>query len=331
MRILDADGVRAALPMSEAIAAVRWAYIAYAAGQVTMPPRLHLPLLSEQSVSLVMPALVHASPDGRYPACYAVKTVSLCPANAARGLPAIQGGVLALDPQTGGCLALLDGAALTALRTGAGSGVATDLLARPEAKTLAVLGAGGQAGAQLEAVCAVRSIETVWLFDRARTKAEELCARWAGRDGIPLDVRIAETAREAVRDADIVCTVTTSLVPLFEDVDLRVGTHINAIGAFRPEMQEIPPATVQRARVFVDSREAALHEAGDLLKPMQAGLFGPEHLAGEIGAALAGLLHGREGTEQITLFKSVGMAAQDAVVAAEATRRAETAGIGVSV
>ncbi|MCW3052211.1 MAG: putative ornithine cyclodeaminase [Chthonomonadales bacterium] len=328
MRILDAEAVRAALPMAEAIAAVRWAYVAFATGKVTMPPRIHLPLVSEGSVSLVMPAVVAASPEGRYPACYAVKTVSVCPANAAQGLPVIQGGVLVLDPETGGCLALLDGAALTALRTGAGSGVATELLARPDATTLAVLGAGGQAAAQMEAVCAVRPIETVWLFDRARGKAEELGARWAGRNGIPLDIRVAGTVQEAVRDADVVCTVTTSRSALFEDVDMKVGAHINAIGAFRPDMQEIPFATVGRARLFVDSREAVLHEAGDILLPMQAGLFGADHIVGEIGAALGGLLVGREREDQITLFKSVGMAAQDAVTAAVALRRAEIAQIG---
>jgi ornithine cyclodeaminase len=322
MRILDADAVRAALPMSEAIAAVRWAYIAYASGQARMPPRIHLPLLSESSVSLVMPALVFASPDGLYPASYAVKTVSVCPANAAQGLPVIQGSVLVLDPQTGESLALLDGAALTALRTGAGAGAATDLLARPDADTLAIIGAGGQAAAQLEAICAVRRIETVWLYSRTRQRAEDLRMRWAGQYGIPSDIRIAQTAREALHAADILCTATTSREPLFDDSDLQPGTHINAIGAFRPDMQEIPPATVRRARLFVDCREAVLHEAGDILQPMQDGLFGPEHLAGEIGAALAGSLPGRENAAQITLFKSVGMAAQDAVTATTAAKRA---------
>ena len=331
MRILDADAVRAALPMSEAIAAVRWAYIAYSTGQVTMPARLHLPLPEEQAISLVMPALVAASPDGVYPLSYAVKTVSVCPANAGRGLPVIQGAVLVLDPQTGGCLALLDGATLTALRTGAGSGAATDLLARPDAKTLAIFGAGGQAAAQLEGVCAVRSIETVWLYSRTRGKAEELRARWAGHNGVPLDIRIAETAQEALHAADIVCTATTARQPLFAACDVRPGAHINAIGAFRPEMQEIPSGTVQQARLFVDSRPAALHEAGDILQPMQAGLFGPEHLAGEIGAALAGLLPGRERANQITLFKSVGMAAQDAVTATVAAMRAEALDLGLRV
>jgi len=329
MRILDAEAVRAALPMAEAIAAVRWAYIAYATGQVMMPPRIHLPLVGEGAVSLVMPAVVQASPDGVYPACYAVKTVSVCPANAGRGLPVIQGAVLVLDPETGGPLGLLDGAALTALRTGAGSGVATELLARPDAGTLAVLGAGGQAAAQMEAVCAVRRIETVWLFDRTRNKAEELRSRWAGRNGIPLDVRVAATAQEAVREADVVCTVTTSRAALFEDADVKVGAHINAIGAFRPDMQEIPFATVGRARLFVDSREAVLHEAGDILLPMRAGLFGADPIAGEIGAALGGLVAGREREDQITLFKSVGMAAQDAVAATVAMRRAEVAEVGV--
>jgi len=139
---------------------------------------------------------------------------------------------------------------------------------------------------------------------------------------------VVETAQEAVRDADIVCTVTTSRTALFEDRDIRMGAHINAIGAFRPEMQEIPFATTARARLFVDSREAVLHEAGDILLPMQAGLFGADPIVGEIGAALSGLVRGREREDQITLFKSVGMAAQDAVTATVALRRAEIAQIG---
>jgi len=193
---------------------------------------------------------------------------------------------------------------------------------------LAVIGAGGQAGAQMEAVCAVRRIETVWLCDRTPSKAEDLAARWAGRNGIPPDVRVAETVQEAIRDADIVCTVTTSRAALFEDKDIQAGAHINAIGAFRPEMQEIPFATIARARLFVDSREAVLHEAGDILLPMQAGLFGEDHIAGEIGAALAGQVAGREREDQITLFKSVGMAVQDGVTATVTMRRAEIAQIG---
>ena len=177
----------------------------------------------------------------------------------------------------------------------------------------------------------MRSIETAWLFSRTQRKAEELRAHWAGRNGIPPDIRIAKTAQEALRAADIVCTATTARQPLFDACDLRPGAHINAIGAFRPEMQEIPPEMVQRARLFVDSREAALHEAGDILQPMQAGLFGPEHLTGEIGAALAGLLAGRESADQITLFKSVGMAAQDAVAGTVAAMHAEASELGLYV
>jgi len=190
-------------------------------------------------------------------------------------------------------------------------GAATDLLARPDAATLALFGAGAQAESQLEAVCCVRGIRTVWIYTRTRGRAESLRACWSGVASVPNDIRIAESAGEALASADIVCTATTARAPLFRAADMRPGTHLNAVGAFRPTMREVPPDTVASARVFVDNREAALREAGDILLLITA-----EHIAGEIGAALAGTIPGRQSAAQITLFKSVGMAAQDAVAAA---------------
>ena len=146
--------------------------------------------------------------------------------------------------------------------------------------------------------------------------------------GSPDDIRIAETTREALRDADIVCTATNSQHPLFEDDALKPGAHINAIGAFRRDMQEVPPATVCRARLFVDRLGAALKEAGDILQPLEAGLFTADHIAGEIGTALAGSIPGRQSPEQITLFKSVGLAVQDAVAGTVAATRAREMGLG---
>jgi alanine dehydrogenase len=328
MRILNRDEVRAALPMAEAAKAMRWAYTAWSTGRVTAPPRLHLHLPEGEAVSLFMPAYVAAEPGGAFPAALTVKAVSVFPDNPRRGLASIQGAVLVLDPDTGRCLALLDGAALTAIRTGAGSAVATDALARPEAATVAVLGAGGQAAAQILGVCTVRAITTVRIYNRTRSRAEALAASLAGQEAIPKDVLVAATAREAVQEADIVCTATSAPVPLFDDSDLKPGVHINAIGAFRPDMQEIPAETVRRARLFVDNRAAVLAEAGDVVQPLQAGLIDAAHILGEIGEVLCGRISGRQNPHEVTLFKSVGMAAQDAVAATVALSRAQAQGLG---
>src|SRR5579871_5786162 len=318
VRILNREAVLAALPMEVAVEAVRWAYRAWSAGQAQMPQRIHLELPEQEAVSLFMPAFVSGSPEGGFAPALTVKAVSIFPKNAACGLPAIQGA----------CLALLDGATLTALRTGAGSGVASDLLARPEAATLAVLGAGAQGATQVEGVCAVRSIRTVWIHDHTPGKAEDLAAKLAGRGRIPMDIRSTPTAAEAIQDADIVCTATPAGAILFADADLKPGVHINAIGSFRPTQQELPSTTVVRARVFVDSRHDALSEAGDLIQPIEAGLITPEHVLGEVGDLLLHRLPGRQSAEEITLFKSVGLAVQDAAAASAALARAEALGIG---
>jgi len=331
MKILAAEAVRAALPMAEAIEAVRWAYLAVSTGQAVLPQRIHLLPPNTDNVTLVMPAHVGASPDGRYPASLAVKTVSVYPGNPALGIATVLGGVLVLDPATGACIGLADAASLTAIRTGAGSGVATALLAREDAEKVAILGAGAQAATQLQAMCAVRQIRTAWVFSRTPARAEAMCARLAGRDGITTDLRIASSASEAIREADIVCTATGSHVPVFQDCDLKLGVHINAVGAFKPDMQEVPAETVGRARVFVDHLSSALQEAGDLVQAIRAGAIGEDDIVGEIGSLLAGDLAGRQDLRQITLFKSVGIAAQDAVCATAAIRNAQAMNLGVNV
>jgi alanine dehydrogenase len=331
MLILNRDDVRKALPMREAIEAMRWAYAAWSTGQTTMPPRLHLHLPEGDAVSLIMPAYASGSPDGRLPPALMVKAVSVFPQNPVRNLPLVQGAALVLDPTSGQCLALLDGAALTAIRTGAGSGVATDLLARPEANSVAIFGAGAQAETQLQAVCAVRAIQTVWLINRTHRRAEAMAARWAGRDGIPANIHVVTAAAEALQETDIVCTATSAQHPLFEDADLKPGTHINAVGAYRPEMCEVPSETIARSRVFVDNRAATLSEAGDLVQAIRAGRITSEHIAGEIGEVITEKVTGRGSEREITLFKSVGMAVQDAVAAVVALRHAERQGIGQRV
>ncbi len=223
-------------------------------------------------------------------------------------------------------MAILDGGALTALRTGAVGGVAADVLARPDAAIAAIFGAGLQARAQLEALAAVRELREARVYDPNKDAAAAFVREMSYRLG--LVVRAAPDAASALRGADLVATATTSSRPVFADGDVGEGAHINAVGVYQPDKAEIPPHTVRWARVVVDQREAAFEEAGDLLQPMADGLFGPEHISTELGEILLGRAFGRTSDAEITLFKSVGLAVQDLYAASHAYDEALRSGIG---
>jgi alanine dehydrogenase len=320
IRILSAQDLRRALPMREAIAAMKEAFAELSGGRVTMPARTHIDIPAHAGTAMFMPC--YADRFGRI----GVKVVNLFDGNAAKGLPRIQGVVCLFDGQTGSPLALLNGTCLTALRTGAASGAATDLLARPEAATVAIFGAGVQGRTQLEAVCAVRAIRQAWVFDPAAEAAATFAAEMSG--ALHIEVAVARSSREALREADVVCTATVSATPVFADADLAPGTHINAIGSYRPDVQEIPEETVRRALVVVDHRASALAETGDLIIPIRKGLMKETHIHAELGEIVAGWVGERPSEGQITLFKSVGVAIQDLAAAARAFENAEQRGLG---
>ncbi len=327
MLVLTAEEVRKALPMPDAIEAMKRAYAAFSDGRAEVPLRARVPITPHQALSLVMPAYVRA-PDGE---ALAIKVVSLYPQNPGRNLAYIQAAVLVLEPDTGRAQALLEGSSLTAIRTGAASGAAIDLLARGESRVLAVFGAGTQARTQLEAACTVRRIERVFIFDRDSGKAKALAAEMAGQGSIPGEIRAAATPAEAIQEADVICTATTSLTPVFEDRLVKRGVHISAVGSYTPEMQEVPQETIARARVIVDSRAACLEEAGDLIQPMRAGLFDASHIHAELGEIVLGRRTGRDSADQITYFKSVGIAVQDALAAQVACKNARRMNLGREV
>jgi len=327
MLILTADDVKKALPMQEAIEAMKRAYASLSDGKAEVPLRTRLSVPPQEAVSLFMPAYVQAQGGD----ALAVKVVSLFPNNPGRGLAFIQAAVLVLEADTGQTAAVLEGSSLTAIRTGAGSGAAIDLLARPNSKVVAVFGAGAQGRTQLEAACSVRKIEAAWVFDPSAEQAEAFVEEMAGMGSIPKDLRVANKPEQAVSEADIVCTATTSTTPVFADSDLKLGAHVSAIGSYTPEMQEVPAETVARALAVVDSRSATLAETGDLLQPMQAGLFGEEHIYAELGEIVLGRKAGRQSSDQITYFKSVGVAVQDAMAAQLALQNARQLGLGVEV
>jgi ornithine cyclodeaminase len=327
MLILTADDVRKVLPMSEAIEAMKKAYASLSNGTAVVPLRTRLPIPNSEALSLFMPAFVNSQGES----ALAVKVVSLFPGNPARGLAYIQAAVLVFDPETGRATALIEGSSLTAIRTGAAGGAAVDLLARQDSDVVAVFGAGAQGRTQLEAACSTRKIATAYIYDPNPQKANSFAAEMKGKGSITNDIRVASSAREAVENADIICTATTSLKPVFKDQDVKIGTHISAVGSYMPEMQEVPAETLQRAKIFVDSRSASLEEAGDLIQPIQAGLFDESYIHADLGELVLGKVAGRESQEEITYFKSVGIAIQDAMAAQVALNNAHRMNIGTEV
>ena len=314
-----AEDIRRALPMREAIEAMRAAFIAFSEGRAHIPQRLSISIPEQEGITLVMPGYV--PPDA-----LGLKVVSVFPRNPARGLPTLSALVVMLDPETGAPAALLDGAFLTAWRTGAASGLATDLLARPDAESLALIGAGAQARTQLRAVAAVRSLRRVRVYSRTLARAQALIEEMRGQEGIPEDIAVAPTPEAAVAEADIVCTATNSSVPVFDGRALQPGTHINAIGSFTLEMRELDEETFRRAaRVVVDSRAAVLAEAGEVVWAIRQGILREADLV-ELGEIAAGRRPGRERPEEITLFKSVGLAVQDLVAAQRVWQRIRAQG-----
>ena len=327
MIILNSDDIRRALPMDEAIDATKKAYASLSDGKAVVPLRTHLSIPNSDAVSLFMPAYVN-SKDSQ---ALAIKAVSLFPDNPSRGLAFIQATVLVFDPETGQALALLEGSSLTAIRTGAASGAAIDLLARKDSEVAAIFGAGIQGRTQLEAACTARDIKAVFIFDPDQAKAKSFADEMKGKGVITNDIRVAGSAKEAVENADIICTATTSLKPIFDDKDVKPGTHISAVGSYTPEMQEIPAETIQRAKVIVDSRSASMEEAGDLIQPIKAGIFDEKHIHAELGEIILGQKSGRDSEDEITYFKSVGIAVQDAMAAQVALNNAQKMDLGQKI
>lgn len=326
MLILNADEVREALPMAACVEAMKYAFSALSSGEAEVPLRTRLAVPSHDGLALFMPAYV-SSPQGQ---ALALKTASLFNQNPTKGLPLIHAAVLAIDPGDGRILALLEGSTLTAIRTGAGCAAATDILANPEAKSAAIFGAGAQARTQLEALCAVRPIERAWVYAPRSDQVQAFIEEMAGQGAIPRDLRPAASPEEAVRAADIVSAATTSPTPVFEHQHLKAGAHVNGAGSYSAEMQEIPAETLAAALVSVDSRSAARAESGDISIPIDQGLISETGIA-EIGEIIAGKRPGRSSTEQFTVFKSVGVAVQDAVAASLALEKARELDLGTEV
>ena len=325
IRFLTAEDLRKALPMSLAIEAMKQAFMQFSSGDARVPLRTRIDVPTHHGVTFFMPALLESSMD------MAVKIVSVFPENVRENLPTIHAAVVVLNPRTGAPIALIEGASLTAIRTGAASGAATDLLAREDARHLAIFGSGTQARTQVQAVCAVRDINRIWIYSLDQAGAKLFRDEIKQAHSKLQVVEIAPTPEIAIRDAHIICTATTSETPVFPGNLIQEGTHINAIGSFSPQMQELDAALLQRAMIVLDSQEAVLAESGDLIIPIRAGQLTPDAIYAELGEIVQGAKPGRTASDQITLFKSVGLAVQDVVSASAALRGAQQADLGILI
>ncbi|MBN1222484.1 MAG: hypothetical protein JXB23_04510 [Candidatus Aminicenantes bacterium] len=326
IKLLSSQDIKKAVNMSLAIESVKEAFVQLSRGEAEVPLRTQVPVTEAGGISLFMPAYLKASHS------LGAKIVSVFPKNSEKSLPTIHALVIVIDARTGRTEAVMDGTYLTALRTGAAAGLATDLLSKTDSAVAAVFGAGTQGRTQLEAVCVVRAITKVWIFDpnekSALAFADEIKRR--GKP-FPSDISLASDPAQAVREADVICTATTSHRPVFADDDLPPGVHINAIGSYTPAMQEIPAATIARSKIVVDSLPAVLEEAGDIIIPLKEEMISMSDIHGEIGQVASGLISARESDTEITFFKSVGNAVQDVAVSKLILSRAEQMNLGLDV
>jgi ornithine cyclodeaminase/alanine dehydrogenase-like protein (mu-crystallin family) len=323
MLILDQQAVTDLLPIRECIDLMVSTLSALARGETILPLRTVVLIPNTNDAFAVMPAYIGS------PKTMGAKIITVYPGNHGTKYDSHQGAVLLFDPDNGSLAALLDATAVTTIRTAAVSAVATWLVARENASSLVIIGAGVQAYAHLEAMCAVRPIKTLRVWSRTAANAERLAD--LARKKFKLEASVASSGEDAVRDADIVCTTTSARAPVLFGKWLTPGTHINAIGASQRTARELDTECVVRSRLYVDRRESALKEPGDMLVPLEEGAITPDHIVAEIGELAIGQGVGRRDEHEITLFKSLGLAIEDIAAASYVYGAAKRAGVGVEV
>lgn len=316
IKVIGGADVDRLLPMGACIELMRATFVAVSNGRAELPLRVAV-----------------AAPGGRLglmpgylaePGAIGVKVVSLYPAGASHA-----GFVLLFDPQTGAPLALVSAGEITALRTAAATAAATAVLANPDAGDVAILGAGVQAASHLRALSLSRPLSRVRLWARNPQKAQDFVARYAAVLRLPIEV--AATPQATVEGATLVCTTTSAPEPILEGAWLADGAHVNLVGSSIPTTSEVDTATVARARYFVDYRPSALAQAGELKRAMDQGLVQADHIVAEVGEVLSGRMAGRRDADEITLFKSLGNAAEDLAAARFVYDRALETGAGATV
>ncbi len=311
MIVIDADAIDRVLTRSGMVEALRHGF----REAIVTPVRHHHPMPragEDDAMLLLMPAWSDGRDGLADDAVTGVKIVSVVPGNAERGLASVVGTYVLMSGASGAPLAVLDGTRLTLWRTAGASALAADYLARPDAKRLVTIGAGALAEHLIEAHTAIRPIEDVAIWNRSLGKAEALAERFAGR---PFRVRAVADPEAAIRDADVVSTATMSTTPIVRGDWLKPGAHVDLVGGYTPAMREADDTAIARARVFVDTREGATREAGDITRPLASGVLTLERIVGDLADLCRGAVAGRGGADEITLFKSVGTALEDLVAA----------------
>jgi len=302
MQFIGAEEVARRLTYEKCIPIVRKAMIAFSTGETKQLLRSIIPL-SEGRLFGIMPGAMGAR------ATFGAKLISVFNQNFDLGIPSHQGVVVLFDPESGAPVCAVDGGSITEIRTAAASAVATDALARKNGGKLALLGYGEQARTHARALRRVREIDSIMVWGRSRERAHAFAEQMQAELALP--IRVAKTAREAVADADIICTVTSANEPILKGEWVRPGTHVNLVGSSYAVPAEVDNELVVRSRFVADSREGVLQQGGEFLRAKAAGLIGDDHIAGEIGQVLAGDIEGRRSLDEITVYKSLGHVVQD--------------------
>ena len=323
VRVLTAADVERLLPMGEAIGVMEEVFRTLAKGDAVQPLRSMVWLPDRRGLLGLMPAYLGS------PNAIGLKVVTVMPGNHGTPFDSHQGAVLVFETRNGALEAVVDATAITAIRTAAVSGLATRLLAREDAGDLALIGSGTQARTHLEAMRAVRPLCRVRVWSANADHARAFAAREGGRGGPAIEA--VPTARDAVFGADLICTVTAAKQPVVEGEWIAEGAHVNAVGACFPNARELDTRAVARARLVVDRRESTLAEAGDFLIPKQQGAFADDHIAAELGEIVTGAKRGRRSADEITLFKSLGLAVEDLAAAHFVARARGDAAEGASI
>jgi len=295
------NDVSAVIQMTDAIRAMKDAFLALSNGTAVVPNRINLHLEDQNALNLSMPAYIKG---GLY---ITIKVVNVHFNNPEKGLPLINGLILVMDSTKGNPLALIDGKYVTLLRTGAASGLATDILSNKDSNCAFIFGTGAQARSQLEAICCVRDLSSIFIIGRTEEKTEKFCDEYGD---------IVQPGKfESLKDADIICTATTSEEPLFNIENIKPGVHINAVGAHRPNTRELDTSVIQGSKIYIDELSSSKLEAGDIIIPVNEGKYDWNNIEGEIGALIDKKVIGRTDRSEITLFNSIGNAIQDLIIA----------------
>jgi ornithine cyclodeaminase/alanine dehydrogenase len=323
--ILSRQDVESLLTMGETLDIMEEGFRQLSIGNVIMPQRPVVQVEKQQGIFLIMPAYVSGEMN-----IFSNKIVTVYPNNPERyRLPTILASITLYDVKTGELLSIMDGSFITAMRTGAASGVATKHLARKDSETVGILGTGIQARTQIEAMCETLNIERVKAYGLDRDQMQHFCQDMGEK--LSINMKLCNNSEEVVRGSDVVILATSSKTPVLDGNWLDEGTHINAIGSHTPTTRELDDTSVQRSKIIVDLKEAALLEAGDLLIPISKGLLPQNPVYAELGELVTGRKRGRINDQEITLFKSVGLAVQDAAAAFKVYSLAREAGLGKNV